>query len=49
MVTDAVLWFLVASGIGFIWCGCRLTRPAARPVKEPSFEQSMEQRLDRAA
>jgi hypothetical protein len=29
MVTDAVLWFLLAGMIGFIACGCHYTRHAA--------------------
>ena len=29
MVTDAVLWFLLAGMIGFIACGCRYTRLTA--------------------
>jgi len=29
MVTDAVLWFLLAGMIGFIACGCHYTRHTA--------------------
>ena len=29
MVTDVVLWFLLAGVIGFIACGCHFTRQTA--------------------
>jgi hypothetical protein len=30
MVTDVVLWFLLAGVVGFIACGCHFTRLTAK-------------------
>lgn len=45
MVTDAVLWGLLAAAVAFIWLGCHNTRRAKR-VSEKTHDQA---KLDRAA
>lgn len=45
MVTDAVLWGLLAAGIAFIWWGCHNTRHAPK-VSKQVYEHT---KLDRAA
>lgn len=44
MVTDAVLWFLLAGTIGFVACGCHYTRLTANRYKATRGE-----RIDRTA
>ncbi len=45
MVTDAVLWGLMAAAIAFVWWGCHNTRRAPQS-REQVVEHS---KLDRAA
>jgi hypothetical protein len=33
MAVDAVGWLILAIGIAFIWCGCRLTEETRKPAK----------------
>lgn len=33
MVTDAALWFILVAMIGWIVCGCYVTRP--NPARQP--------------
>jgi hypothetical protein len=44
MVTDTVLWFLLAGMIGFIACGCHYTRLTSNRYKAPRNGQ-----IDRTA
>jgi hypothetical protein len=45
MVADAALWALFAAAIGFLYLGCRMTKPKPKVVQQISSEG----RLDRAA
>jgi hypothetical protein len=47
MAVDVVLWFILATAIAWIWCGCVFTARERRPTKIP--DSGFEQRLDRAA
>jgi hypothetical protein len=46
MVTDAVLWFLLAATFGWVACGCLATRH--RPI-EQHYGDRPRDRVDRAA
>ncbi len=46
MVTDTVLWFLLAATFGWVACGCFATRP--RPIQQHYGDRSLD-RVDRAA
>ena len=45
MVTDAVLWGLLAAAVAFIWLGCHNTR-RAKTVSERAHDHA---KFDRAA
>jgi hypothetical protein len=45
MVTDTVLWGLMAAAIAFVWWGCHNTRQGSK-AREQVFEHT---KLDRAA
>jgi hypothetical protein len=45
MVADAALWALFAAAIGFLYLGCRMTKPKPKVIQKISNEG----RLDRAA
>ncbi len=44
MVTDTALWFLLVAIVGWVACGCYVTRP--RPVRQ-SFDFGHRESVDR--
>ncbi len=46
MAVDVVLWFILATAVALIYCGCVYTAPEKR---RGARHDPVEQRLDRAA
>lgn len=51
MAVDVVLWFILATAVAWIWCGCHFTAPARRPhkVADDGADDGIEQKFQRAA
>jgi len=47
MADDVALWFLLAAGIAFIYCGCIFTAGPKKPLKAEG--RVFHQEMDRAA
>lgn len=47
MAVDVVLWFILAAGVAWIYCGCVFTAPRKRRAR--LHHDPLERNFDRAA